>query len=176
MSESFVFFDTNTKLCTHIVTSSSLDAYEDGKIYGSEIAVDSEHFPNIDFQVISNTYHWMGEGILIGTHLPRDNPLYIWDPLLLTYKEPDGYFEMMISKMASEVNIVARDTIFKVYPIFRQLYIGRDPTTSEAITMYSFIDNIRNLSNISQAEILQAITLDAVQIALDDFILTMSLI
>jgi hypothetical protein len=38
--------------------------------------------------------------------------------------------------------------------------------------MYSFIDNIRNLSNISQAEILQAITLDAAQIVLDDFILT----
>jgi hypothetical protein len=159
MSESFVFFDINTKLCSHIVTSSSIDNYEDGKIYNMSIAIDLEHFPNIPFQTIVDTYHWLGEGTLTGIHLTTENPLYEWDPVLCIYKEPDGYLETTRAMMISKVNTIAREKIFDQYPIYRQLNIGRDSTTIESNLMFDYIDNIRNESNISNDQLLNASTI-----------------
>ena len=159
MSDSFVFFDISTKLVKNIIRSSSLNAYEDGVIYGNDVAIDLDNFSGIPFPTIANTYHWMGEGISVGTHEANSNPVFTWDTVLLTYREPDGYFEMMRTTMHSRVNSIANEKILESYPIYRQLNLGRDPTTSEAITMFNFIDNIRNESNISNDQLLNASTI-----------------
>ena len=63
----------------------------------------------------------------------------------------------------ARVNAKAGDKITILYPIYRQLNIGREPTSSEAITMYTYIDSIRDLSNTATNSINLATTVAQVR-------------
>lgn len=48
------------------------------------------------------------------------------------------------------INNIASDKILSVYPYYKQLNIAR---TTDAATMYAWIDNIRSLSNVATSSI-----------------------
>jgi ERCC4-type nuclease len=52
-----------------------------------------------------------------------------------------------------KVNALAGDKILVKYPFYLQHNLGRDITSEEAITMFSYIDTIRNIANITKANI-----------------------
>jgi hypothetical protein len=58
---------------------------------------------------------------------------------------------------------LSSDRIISSYPIYRQLNISRLPYSEEAIAMFSFIDDIRNASNMAESEINTATTVSEIR-------------
>lgn len=65
-----------------------------------------------------------------------------------------------------QINHLASQKILSKYPIYKQLNIAR---TDDAQVMYSWIDNIRNLSNIANANIETSTTLEQINSIVDNF-------
>lgn len=168
----YIFFEPISGLPQMVAVPQIQDMYITGEIYNGLIAVSIE--TDIDDLVIYQTYHWTGTEL--GTHEPNNDQFAVWDNATFSYVRPDNYLDLIKEENISQVKLISGNKILVSYPIYRQINLAREPSTEAAITMHGFIDNIRNLSNISEDEILQATNVDAVQTALDDFILTMSLI
>ena len=65
-----------------------------------------------------------------------------------------------------QINQAASQKILSKYPIYKQLNLAR---TDEAQVMYDWIDNIRNLSNIANANIETSTTLEQINSIVDNF-------
>jgi hypothetical protein len=62
-----------------------------------------------------------------------------------------------------KIKELSSDRITLSYPIYRQLNISRLPYSEEAIAMFSFIDDIRNASNLAESEINSATTITEIR-------------
>lgn len=88
-----------------------------------------------------------------GASSKKPSKFLVWDTVLKSWKEPSNYFELVKEATLKEINSLASSKILSQYPIYKQLNLGRDSTIAEAITMYAYIDTIRNLSNITTEEV-----------------------
>ncbi len=147
----YLFIKSNGLVDHIIVPGTSLD-YIDGDSYGEYTARRGESIE--DAGTILTTWHWTGTEF--STHLPNTNPDFIWDSVNFTYKEPDGYIDIVRNRTITKVNNQAGIKITSLYPIYKQLNISRNPTSQEALAMYLYIDSIRSLSNIANFNITSA--------------------
>lgn len=168
MLNSYVFYNVNTKLISQIATPSDPTLYESGKQYGENIAIlMDETMPSLE--VMHSTWHWDGNGF--STHAININPDFIWDPVLLAYREPDGYLEIKCGQAKLAVNSMASTKILLKYPDYVQrnmtarfveLITLNETESAEATALkaaWDWIKDIRNRSNISYALVEQATTI-----------------
>lgn len=77
-----------------------------------------------------------------------------------------NYLTKIINDSIKQVNQLASQKILSKYPIYKQLNLAR---TDTAQVMYDWIDNIRNLSNIANANIETSTTLEQINSIVDNF-------
>lgn len=157
--------NTSTGLPAMIAETDYAGVYVDNEQRGEDTVhiVDTAENPSVIF----STWHW--NGIAFGQHIPNTNPEYIWDSSLFTYKAPENYLEIIRPRKILEIKMIATDKTLARYPIHKQLNIGRDPTSLEAIEMYAFIDGIRDSSNIAEDAISTALTIEEIESIVDAF-------
>lgn len=63
------------------------------------------------------------------------------------WESKNDYIISVQTDSKQEVNKIAAPTIIIKYPMYKQMNIGRDPSSPEAIAMYEWIDGIRAESN-----------------------------
>jgi hypothetical protein len=68
-----------------------------------------------------------------------------------------------------KIKELSSDRITSSYPIYRQLNISRLPYSEEAIAMFSFIDDIRNASNLAESGINSATTVSEIRAIVSGF-------
>jgi len=160
-----ILVNTETGLPVMVTETDYSGMYKDNGIYSENTA----HFVDIseDLSTIFSTWHWDGEGFK--QHIPNINPDFIWDSELFIYKEPENYLQIKKDRAINEIKQIAYEKISNQYPVYKQLNITREPTSSEALVMYAYIDNIRNLSNISENNIASASSIAEVDNIIKEF-------
>lgn len=81
MISRYILFDITSGLPTVITTS--IEAYEQYKVYGSVIAVGVDEVDLTEDIEIMNTWHWMGDAI--GTHSEQPGTYWAWDITTWSY-------------------------------------------------------------------------------------------
>ena len=71
-----------------------------------------------------------------------------------------------IQNYTLEVNKLAGDKILAIYPFYLQHNISRDVNSLEAISMFAWIDSIRDLANTAKASIATATTIVDIRTAM----------
>lgn len=69
----------------------------------------------------------------------------------------------------AEVNKLAGDKILSLYPIYKQINLGRTPEAQETIDMYAYIDGIRNHSNEANNGIILTTSIAEIRVLVDQF-------
>lgn len=67
------------------------------------------------------------------------------------------------------VNKLASDKILTIYPMYKQINLGRTPDSTEAVTMYAYIDLVRSLSNLTNTIINSSTTVESVRDVVESF-------
>lgn len=135
--------------------------------------IDGEYYSNnellaknvLDIQtpihVIVGKTHW--DGTEFKEHTPQTSPIEVWN-------SEEFKFEVSMENVRLQYNLqinqLASQKILSKYPIYKQLNLAR---TDDAQVMYSWIDNIRNLSNIANANIETSTTLEQINAIVDNF-------
>lgn len=162
----YLTFDLETRLPTILQQPSDSGSVIEGSDETSiTVALPVDNID--DASLIFNTYHWLGSSI--GKHIERANTDQVWDAINYQYIYPITHMDLITQRAVDEVAILAQNKILQVYPFYRQHNLGRDPTSSEAIEMYAFIDGIRDSSNIAEASILAALTIEEIESIVNAF-------
>lgn len=156
------FINNETHLIEYIASPAVDSLYTDGAVYG----VCTARFIPINSNDIEylETQHWEIDSFK--PHNRKQFDYQIWDNVNFIWKLPDNYVEIIQNKAIEETNQLASQKILSKYPIYKQLNLAR---TDDAQVMYSWIDNIRNLSNIATANIEQAVTQEEITTIVDNF-------
>lgn len=96
----------------------------------------------------------------------KPSQYHIWNLETEQWQEPEGYLQTIQSDGNKQINQLASQKILSKYPIYKQLNLAR---TEEAQVMYSWIDNIRNLSNIANTNIEASTTLEQINSIVANF-------
>jgi len=75
-----------------------------------------------------------------------------------------------------QVNQFAMDKILPTYPFYLQNNLSRDVNSIEAITMFTWIDSVRNNANVAKAEISIATDLVSIRATMARFFAALILI
>lgn len=150
----------NSKLCTGVFNSP--DSYRDGVVIDNNLYVDISDVELSD-NLLLNSYYKNNEFKQLPT---KPSQHHIWNLTLEQWEEPEGYLQTIQSEAIVQVNQLSSQKILSKYPIYKQLNIGRTP---EAQVMYDWVDNVRNLSNIADANIETSTTLEQINSTVDNF-------
>lgn len=150
----------NSKLCTGVFNSP--DSYRDGVVIDNNLYVDISDVELSD-NLLLNSYYKNNEFKQLPT---KPSQHHIWNLALEQWEEPEGYLQTIQSDGSKQINQAASQKILSKYPIYKQLNLAR---TEEAQVMYSWIDNIRNLSNIANANIEASTTLEQINSIVENF-------
>lgn len=156
----FVLTDITTGFCVGIVDY-SVTAITSHMVVNNIMYVEVED--SVKDDIYLNTYYKNNEFKQLP---PKPSQYHIWDLASESWIEPEGYLQTIQTDGNKQINQLAGQKILSKYPIYKQLNIAR---TDEASAMYSWIDNIRDLSNIATANITQAVTQEEITAIVDNF-------
>jgi len=80
------------------------------------------------------------------------------------------------SEYTAEINQLAMDKILPRYPYYLQFNTGREPSTPEAITMFTWIDSIRAFANLAKALVATDTDLVAIRAVMDQYVINLNTI
>jgi len=155
----YISFSLDTGLPVSVFTPSNDSLYKDGEIRDGILVKTVDEA--ISHEEIMDTYHWTGSEV--GIHPPKEDSLAIWDKTTFSFGRPSYWLDVKKRQAVGQVNETAYVRITNVYPTYKQLNLGRDPTSQEALDMYAFIDNVRNKSNLDNEQIMAATSYEQLQ-------------
>jgi hypothetical protein len=170
MLNKYIFFNLQTGLSSYIAIPTYSGLYEDKQIYNDVIAVSAENVTETDDNILT-TFHWTGTEI--GKHLPKTNPIFIWDKATFSFIEPPNYLQIIKDQSTIDINILTSQTIYTKYPAHTQdnmsvrylelmkLETTFSPTSQEALDIQSAWNWIKSVKNINHT------TVALIQTALD---------
>lgn len=145
------------------------DSYYDGAIVFNQLYVDVTGSSITDEEYFT-MYYKDGEF----KELPNKSRIppskyHTWDLSSENWIAAPDYLDKVKLDTIQLINRKAGSKIIEVYPVYKQLNIGRIPNSSEAIAMFTFIDNIRDISNTLITNVNSATTLEEIKTITKDF-------
>lgn len=138
-----IHFNKETGLVNYLSDDVKEDLYIDGGEANGSITI--QGYDNWVIGDILTTLHWTGSEV--GVHEKQPDKDYVWDKTTFSYVLPDNYLDILKTRTIDLVNKQASDKILSKYPIYKQLNLSQDQASSECMSMYTWINQIRTLCN-----------------------------